>query len=152
MRGLSCINMKMPTTYIASKLLAGSSEPLRQQSFTRWLSPDLRQAAVDFCRNIGLVPIYSECSPDHQTRYLFWKLPQHACVEVRSGRTREKFEEIDRANEARTWKLLSLHINESDVYSAVWISPDHFEMAKAFLGAHGIKTAERRAPRRGRPD
>src|SRR5262249_51516486 len=104
---------------------------------------DLTQAAVDFCRNIGLVPVYSETSPDHQTRYLFWKPPQGACVEVRSGRTKERFEEIDRMNRDKTWKLLSLHINESDVYSAVWVSPDYFEMAKAFLEAHGITVAER---------
>ena len=137
--------MKMPMTYIASKMLAGAAEPLRQLSFTRWLSPDLRQASVDFCRNIGLTPIYGETSPDHQTRYLFWKLPQGAGIEVRTGRTKEGFEEFDRANAERTWKLLSLHINESDVYSAVWISPNYFETAKTFLAAHGITVADRRA-------
>ena len=135
--------MKMPITYIASKLLNGPAEPLRLQSFTRWMSRDLMQAAGDFCWNIGLVPVYAECTPDHQTRYLFWKLPQGARVEVRSGRTKEKFEEFDRVNRDRTWKLLSLHINESDVYSAVWISPDYFETAKTFLAAHGITVAER---------
>lgn len=136
--------MNMNISYVASKLLGGPAEGLRQQSFTRWMSRDLMQAAGDFCRNIGLMPVYSECSPDHQTRYLFWKPPQGACVEVRSGRTKEKFEELDRVNRERTWKLLSLHINESDVYSAVWIAPEHFETAKAFLGAHGITVAERR--------
>jgi hypothetical protein len=34
-------------------------------------------------------------------------------------------------------------VNESDVYSAVWISADHFETAKVFLLAHGIILAER---------
>lgn len=90
------------------------------------------------------MPVYAECSPDHQTRYLFWKPPQGACLEVRSGRLREKFEEFDRVNRDRGWKLLSLHINESDVYSGVWVSPDHFETARAFLSAHGITVAERR--------
>ena len=102
------------------------------------------QAAGDFCRNLGLVPIYCECSPDHLTRYLFWRVPQGASIEVRSGRTRDKFEEFDRANKERNWRLLSLHVNESDVYSAVWVTSDHYETAKTFLLAHGITTAERR--------
>jgi hypothetical protein len=138
--------MKTPPTYTASKLLAGDVEFVRQHSFTRWMSHDLMQAATDFCRNLGLVPIYSERSPDHMTRYLFWKPPQGALVEVRSGRTKDKFEEFDALNRERRWRLLSLHINESDVYSAVWISPDHFESAKAFLKSHGITTAECMTP------
>jgi hypothetical protein len=119
-------------------------ELLRQHSFTRWMSRDLTQAAGDFCRNLGLVPVYCECSPDHMTRYLFWRLPQGVGFEIRSGRTKEKFEEFDRVNREKNWRLLSLHINESDVYSAVWITPDHFETARAFLKAHGITTAEKR--------
>jgi len=134
--------MKTPPTYTPSKLLTGNDELLRQHSFTRWMSRDLTQAAVDFCGNLGLVPIYTECSPDHLTRYIFWKPPQGALVEVRSGRTKDKFEEFDAVNRDKCWRLVSLHINESDVYSAVWISPDHFETAKAFLAAHGITTAE----------
>jgi hypothetical protein len=136
--------MKTPMTYTTSKLLTGDAEILRQHSFTRWMSRDLMQAAGDFCRNLGLVPIYCECSPDHLTRYLFWKPPQGASVEVRSGRTKDKFEELDAANRGKGWQLLSLHVNESDVYSAVWIAQDHFETAKVFLAAHGITTAERR--------
>lgn len=136
--------MKTPTTYTASKLLSGDVELLRQHSFTRWMSRDLTQAAGDFCRNLGLVPIYCECSPEHLTRYLFWKPPQGALVEVRSGRAKDKFVEFDAANRDKRWRLLSLHVNESDVYSAVWISPDYFEIAKAFLAAHGITTAESR--------
>ena len=68
------------------------------------------------------MPVYCECSPDHLTRYLFWKLPAEALMEVRSGRTREKFEEFDRANRDKNRRLLSLHVNDGDVYSAVWIS------------------------------
>jgi len=134
--------MKIPPTYTASKLLTGGGELLRQHSFTRWMSRDLMQAAGDFCRNLGLLPIYCECSPDHLTRYIFWKPPQGALVEVRSGRAKDKFEEFDALNRAKSWRLLSLHINESDIYSAVWISRDYFETAKAFLAAHGITTAE----------
>jgi hypothetical protein len=136
--------MNAPTIYTPSKILSGEGENLRLNSFTRWMSRDLMQAASDFCRNLGLVPIYCECSPDHLTRYLFWRLPQGALIEVRSGRTRDKFEEFDRANQGRNWRLLSLHVNESDVYSAVWITSDHHETAKTFLLAHGITTAERR--------
>jgi hypothetical protein len=136
--------MNTPATYISSKLLTGDSELLRQHSLTRWMSRDLMQAAADFCRNIGLVPAYCETSPDHLTRYLFWKRPQDAGIEVRSGRTKDLFEELDRANREKNRRLLSLHVNESDVYSAVWISSDHFETGKAFLAAHGITPAERR--------
>src|SRR5580698_2418821 len=93
--------------YSASRLGGGDLEFLRQHSLTRWMSPDLTQAAVDFCRNLGLVPAYCECSPDHLTRYLFWRLPQGALIEVRSGRTRDKFEEFDRANQGRNWRLLA---------------------------------------------
>ena len=135
--------METPTTYTPSKLLTGEFELLRQHTFTRWLSRDLSQAAVDFCRNLGLVPAYSECSPDHLTRYLFWRPPTGALIEVRSGRTKDKFEEFDQVNRHKNWRLLSLHINHSDVYSAVWISSDHFETAKAYLAAMGITTAGR---------
>jgi hypothetical protein len=76
------------------------------------------------------------------TRYLFWKPPQGTLVEVRSGRTKDKFEEFDATNRDKRWRLLSLHVNESDIYSAVWISQDQFETAKTFLAAHGITTAE----------
>jgi len=128
--------------YIPSKLLTDESEFLRQHSFTRWMSRDLAQAAVDFCRNLRLFTAYSETSPDKLTRYLFWQLPEGASVEVRSGRPKDKFEEFERANRNANRRLLSLHVNEGDLYSAVWISPDHFETAKAFLMVHGITTAE----------
>src|SRR5580658_10112424 len=113
--------MKTPPAYTQSKLLPGNTEALRQQSLTRWMSRDLTQASGDFCRNIGLIPIYCETSPDHLTRYLFWKPPQGAIFEVRSGRTRDVFQEFDSANRDKNRRLLSLHVNESDMYSAVWI-------------------------------
>ena len=52
--------------YQASKLLEGDLEVLREHTFTRWLSRDLAQAAVDFNRNIGLTPIYCK----HPARYM----------------------------------------------------------------------------------
>lgn len=129
--------------YNASKLLTGNFELLRQHSFTRWMSRDLMQAAVDFCPNLGLVPIYCECSTEHLTRYVFWRAPKGALIEVRSGRRREEFEQFDRINQERNLKLLALHINESDIYSAVWVSADHHLTATAFLLALGITAAER---------
>jgi hypothetical protein len=136
--------MNSDVTYTPSKLYAGDAELLRQHSFTRWMSRDLMQAAGDFNRNLGLLPIYCETSPDRQTRYLFWKLPQGALTEVRSARVREQFEQYDRANHERNIRLLSLHINESDVYSGVWISAEFFETAKNVLAAYGITSAERK--------
>jgi hypothetical protein len=136
--------MNASTSYIPSRLLSGDTEEIRQGSFTRWMSRDLTQAATDFFKNIGLYPIYCECSPEHLTRYLFWRPPAGAAIEVRSGRAKDKFEEFDRANRDRSWRLVSLHVNESSVHSAVWISADQFGAAKAFLAAHGITTAERK--------
>ena len=115
---------------------------MRQQTLTRWLSRDLSQAAVDFCRNLGLIPIYSESSPEQLTRYLFWQLPPGALIEVRSGRTKDKFEELDNTKRDPQWRLLSLHISDAGRYSAVWISKDHYEPAKFYLAAHGIIPAE----------
>ena len=143
--------MNTATGYVPSKLLSAEGEALRQSSFTRWMSRDLSQAAAEFCRNLGLFAIYAETSPDHLTRYLLWRLPPGAGTEVRSGRTREKFEELDRGSQARNWRLLSLHINESDVYSAVWITSDHYEAAKTFLLAHGITVAQRPGPDASQP-
>lgn len=135
--------MNSSATYIASKLINGDVELLRQHSLTRWMSRDLMQAAVDFNRNLGLYPAYTETSPDHLTRYLFWRLPSGAVTEVRSGRARDKFEEFDRVNRERNLRLLSLHINESEIYSAVWISAEYHEIAKGILLAHGITPAQR---------
>jgi len=129
-------------TYLPSKLLNGDAGVLREHTFTRWMSRDLTQASVDFCRNLGLVPAYSEYSSEHSIRYIFWKPPQGTLVEVRSGRTKDKFEEIDDTKRGDQWRLLSLHVNDAGLYSAVWVSSDHFETAKAFLAAHGVTTAE----------
>jgi hypothetical protein len=130
--------------YIPSKTLNGGSEIIRERSFTRWLSCDLRQAAADFGKNIGLSSIYSEFSPDGTTRYLFWQPPAGCFREVRSGRTYEQFKAFDQVNIARGCALLTLHISESSTYSAVWISPDHYDTAKSVLALYGITPAERR--------
>jgi len=129
-------------TYTPSKLLPGDAAILLQHTFTRWMSRDLTQAAVDFSRNLGLVPAYSESSPGPLTRYLFWSPPPGALFEVRSGRARDKFEELDNAKRDQPWRLLSLHISDDGLYSAVWISAEHYETAKAWLAAHGVTAAE----------
>lgn len=115
---------------------------IRQHSLTRWMSRDLAQAAVDFCRNLGLLPVYTEASSDHLTRYLFWSHPKGEMLEVRSGRTQDVFEKFDAAARNRNSRLLTLHISEGGLYSAVWISAEGFEIAKLYLAAHGITTAE----------
>jgi len=129
-------------TYTPSKLINGDAAVLRQHAFTRWMSRDLTQAAVDFCRNLGLTPAYCECSPGPVTRYLFWSPPPGVLGEVRSGRTKDKFEQIDNATRDQPWRLLSLHVSDDGLYSAVWISADHYETAKTWLAAHGVTTAE----------
>ena len=137
--------METPTTYLPSQTLSGDTERIRQHSFTRWMTRDLRQAATDFCKNIGLVSIYSECSPDGLTRYLFWNAPSGALVEIRSGRTEAQFKGFDQANSGRKWPLLSLHINESALYSAAWISPEHYETACSILAFYGVTPARRKS-------
>lgn len=105
-------------TYTPSKLLTGDAAILRERTFTRWMSHDLTQAAVDFCRNLGLVPIYSESSSNHLTRYLFWSPPQGALIEVRSNRAKDGFEKFDNANRDKQWLLLSLHISDDKIRKA----------------------------------
>ena len=135
----------MKLSYVASRLSLGETEMLRRHSFTRWMSRDLLQAASDFLRNLRLLAIYAECSSENLHRYLCWHPPVGCAFEVRSGRTYEQFEEFDRRNLERGWLLLSLHVNECDLYSAVWISPEHFERATTFLAEHGISPASRTA-------
>ena len=136
--------MKTPFSYIPSKTLPGDGELLRQHGFTRWMSLDLMQAATDFCKNLGLVAIYAETTPDHLTRYIFWRPPQGARFEIRTGRTEPQFREFDQANITKGWPLLTLHINENDVHSAVWISAEHLAEAKSVLEAYGISPALRK--------
>jgi len=133
----------MKYAYTSSKLLPGEGEFLRQHGFTRWMSADLLQPASDFLRNLQLLPIYAECSPENLHRYLCWHPPAGALFEVRSGRTLGQFEEFDRGNIERGWPLLTLHLNQSDVYSAVWISAPHYETAKKVLTVYGITPASR---------
>ena len=45
-------------------------------------------------------------------------MSQGAITEVRSWRTKDKFMELDQAGTENNRKLISLHVNESDVYSA----------------------------------
>jgi len=133
----------MKYTYTPSKLLPGEGELLRQHAFTRWMSRDLLQPATDFLKNLGLVAIYAECSSENLHRYLCWHPPEGWGCEIRSGRTLDQFEEFDSGNRARGWPLLSLHITEGNVYSAVWISPNHYETAQKVLAGYGITPAIR---------
>jgi len=135
--------MNTPISYIPSELQSGDAESARQHAFTRWMSRDLLQAATDFCKNIGHVAAYCESSKEG-TRYLFWQMPPGACCEVRSGRTKEKFEDFDRVNQQRGWRLLSLHVSAQEIYSAVWVSAQHYAAGVAFLRLFGISPAERR--------
>lgn len=119
------------------------AESARQRAFTRCLSRDLLQAATNFCKNVGHVAAYCESS-EHGTRCLFWQMPAGASCEVRSGRTKEKFVDFDRVNRERGWRLLSLHVSPQELYSAVWISEQHYEAGVAFLRLFGISSAGRK--------
>ena len=133
----------MSFVYTPSKLLSGEGETLREHGFTRWMSRDLLQAATDFLKNLHLLPIYAECSSDNLHRYLCWHPPKGCVFEIRSGCFQEQFEEFDRRNLARELPLLSLHINERAVYSAVWVTASHYATAEKVLTGYGITSAVR---------
>jgi len=133
-------------TYTPSLLKSGEGELLRAHSFTRWMSRDLLQATTDFCRNIGLHAIYAEMNAEALCRYIMWRPPQGMHFEIRSGRSKKEFEEFDVTNAARNWLLLSLHISEKGIYSAVWISAEHYPAAVAVLHYYGIVPAQRKVP------
>jgi hypothetical protein len=135
--------MKTSIIYNSSKLCSGEMEFIRQHSFTRWMSSDLLQASTDFCKNIGFHALYVETSTDGTSRYLFWRPLERGGSEIRSNRTKNQFEEFDKKNNERGWILLSLHINECDIYSAVWVSNDRFDSAVKLLRSYGISPAER---------
>ena len=132
----------MKYTYTPSKLLSGEGELLRERSFTKWLSPDLHQAAANFLINLGLAAIYAECAPDNSRRNILWHPPERT-FEFRSGRSLESFVILDNANIERGWPLLTLHISESKRSSAVWVSPTQYDVAKQVLARYGITPAER---------
>ena len=127
----------------AASDLSEAQREKRERSLTSWMSPDLCQATTDFCRNIGLAPIYAESSTSHQTRYLFWNPPEKAGFEVRSGRDQATFLQFDEKNRKRQWELISLHISEDGKHSAVWMAPEHLEVAVDFLENVGISPAVR---------
>jgi len=133
----------MKYRYEPSELLSGEGELLRRHSFTRWMSGDLLQPANDFLKNLRLLAIYVECSPENLHRYLCWHPPEGSAFEVRSGRTLEQFEQFDQGNIARGWPLLSLHINARNIHSAVWISADHYATAAKVLAGYAITPAKR---------
>lgn len=124
-----------------SRLTEGELAVTRESAFTRWMSVELRQAAVDFSRNIGLLPLYAETS-ERGTRYLFWQIPAGAACEVRSGRTKEEFMELDRKNRAAGRRLISLHVGPGQRHSAVWLSDGHYAAAAQHLGRFGVSAAE----------
>ena len=136
--------MSDPFIYVASELQEGKTALVRQHSFTRWMSGDLMQAMTDFCKNVRLVSIYAEYSPETGHRTLLWHPPEKAFIEVRSKRTRQQFQEIDLRNAANNRPLVSLHIDKNDNYSAVWISAEHLDTAKAVLAFYGITPAQRK--------
>jgi hypothetical protein len=131
----------MNFSYIPSRL-SPEAEFLRERSFTRWMSRDLLQPASDFLRHLQLIALYAECTGAGH-RYLLWHPPEKWGCELRSGRTLDQFEGFDRANVARGWPLLSLHIDETGIHSAVWISPEIFGVAVKMLAFYGITPAER---------
>jgi len=135
--------MKTTYSYTPSKLLPGEGELLRQHSFTRWMSRDLHQASIGFLKSLGPLPLYIESSPEKLLRSIQWHPPEGCGFEIRSGRAFAQFEEYDRGNLDRKWALLSLHVNEGELYSAVWIAEEHLETARKVLAMYGITPAMR---------
>jgi hypothetical protein len=130
----------MSPIHYSESTLDPAKETLRERSFTRWLSRDLKQATVDFCKNLGLIPIYAETREDGKGRYLFWHPPQGTAFQVRSGYAKVNHEELLQKSEEAGWPLLSLHISRAkeDLYSAVWVSVGSTDAAIDFLSIYGI--------------
>jgi len=135
----------MKPSYTPSQLLEGDAGLLREHTFTRWMSRDLLQATTDFVKNIGLLAIYAETNKEGRGRYLFWHAPEGCGREIRSGRTLDQFAEFDRRNDERGWPLLTLHVNEVGIHSAVWLALSHRELALKVLAGYGITPAEKTA-------
>ena len=130
--------------YTPSLLSSGDNAALlRENAFTRWMSRDLMQAAVDFLKNIGLLPLYAEMNTDGLTRYLCWRAPKDWGCEVRSGRALDQFAKFDQGNVARGWPFLTLHISGDGIYSALWLAPNHLELAQKIMASYGISSAGR---------
>jgi len=124
--------------YTPSSLSEGNA--LRDHCFTRWISPiRLKEAA----NTLGLLPIYAEYNGENHSRYILWRPPEGMSYEVRSGREEPAFAEIDQANIEKDRPLLSLHIHSDGMYSGVWVSSKHYEVAVSVLAAYGISPASR---------
>jgi hypothetical protein len=130
--------------YTPSVLSSGDDAALlREHAFTAWMSRDLMQAAIDFLKNISLLPLYAETNAEGLTRYLCWRAPKDWGCEIRSGRSLEQFTKFDQGNVTRGWSLLTLHVSEEGIYSAVWLAPNHVELARKVMASYGIKPANR---------
>lgn len=132
------------TAYSESKL-DPEKDFLRERSFTRWMSRDLKQATVAFCKNIGFIPIYAQTREDGKGRYLFWHPPQGTAFEVRSGCSKENFEELLQKAEGASMPLLNLHISrgKEELYSAVWVSVGSATAAIEYLCTYGIRPSQK---------
>jgi hypothetical protein len=131
-------------SFTPSRLSTGDDAALlRENAFTWWMSRDLMQAAIDYLKNIGPLPLYAETNAEGHTRYLCWRAPKDWGCEVRTGRTLEQLTKFDQVNKERDWPLLTLHINDRGIYSAVWLAPNHLELAQKVMTSYGISPASR---------
>jgi len=130
----------MSLTAYSESELDPEKDSLRERSFTRWMSRDLKQATVAFCKNICFIPIYAQTREDGMGRYLFWHPPQGTAFEVRSGYSKENFEELLQKAECAGMPLLNLHISrgKEELYSAVWVSVGSATSAIEYLSTYGI--------------
>ena len=130
-------------TYTSSQPLTLESAAFRERCFTSWLPLEGLQAAIDFNLTLGLLPIYVEHRDSKTGRYLFWHPPDGMEFEVRSGRSENLFREFDEKASDRGVALLSLHINEDRLYSAVWVAEEHLDSATTSLNGFGLSRATR---------
>jgi hypothetical protein len=133
--------MNTPSPYVFSRLEQGDTAVARECAFTRWMSKDLLQVAIDFYKNIGHVPVYCESSKQG-TRCILWRMPAGAGCDIRFGCTQDKFFDFNCANEKRDLRLLSLYMSEDELYSAVWVSLRQYDFAVAYLQLFGISPAQ----------
>lgn len=127
--------------YHPTRPIPGGHERLRELTFTAWLSPDLHQAAIEFQRHLGLLPLYLECDAALRRRALYCHWPAGSKITAHSGRSETQFLAFDQMYREKGFRLLSLQICEDKLYSAVWVDAPLWEQGVEFLGLYGLSAA-----------
>jgi len=135
--------------YIPSNIVeSGPAAERRQALETEWVPQPQHQMVINYRGGQGdwaIFVFYRD--PDERKAVYIRPDPQHlARHEVRSGRDRDHFVEIDRRAIAEGKELLALHIFDGPngkIYSGIWVETTELEYYRALLLKLGITPAAR---------